>query len=228
MNQDFSRTLALLRQDKGISQRQAASDLGVSQALLSHYEKGVREPGLDFVRRACDYYHASADYMLGRTLSRDGVTIEAEALYDSSGEKVSVHADLAAAVQRKLIVNASNLLFELLGKIGSRTAVRAAGRYLGGALYQLYRVLYRAGGGDERYFSLPKEAFAAGAVDAGMCGEKVAFAAALQKQEEELLVIEHDTLTQKYPGLAQSTTQVLHSVEARTNEWLENVDGGRE
>ena len=56
-------TLALLRQEKEISQRKAAADLGISQALLSHYENGVREPGLAFVKKACDYYHVSADYL---------------------------------------------------------------------------------------------------------------------------------------------------------------------
>ena len=59
MNADFSRTLALLRQEKGISQRKAAKELGISQALLSHYENGIREPGLAFVKKACDYYHAA-------------------------------------------------------------------------------------------------------------------------------------------------------------------------
>ena len=72
MNADFSRTLALLRQEKEISQRKAAADLGISQALLSHYENGVREPGLAFVVRACDYYQVSADYLLGRRVEREG------------------------------------------------------------------------------------------------------------------------------------------------------------
>ena len=69
---EFSRTLSLLRQERGVSQRTAAGDLGISQALLSHYENGIREPGLSFVVRACEYYHVSADFMLGRTLSREG------------------------------------------------------------------------------------------------------------------------------------------------------------
>jgi predicted transcriptional regulator len=46
---DFSRTLSLLRQERGLSQRKAAAALGISQALLSHYENGIREPGLSFV-----------------------------------------------------------------------------------------------------------------------------------------------------------------------------------
>ena len=57
---------AQLRRATGISQRKAAADLQVSQALLSHYEKGIREPGLDFVVRAADYYHVSCDLLLGR------------------------------------------------------------------------------------------------------------------------------------------------------------------
>ena len=48
MATDFSRTLSLLRQEKGVSQRKAAGELGISQALLSHYENGIREPGLAF------------------------------------------------------------------------------------------------------------------------------------------------------------------------------------
>ena len=46
MSSDFSRSLTLLRKEKGISQRSVARELGISQALLSHYENGIREPGL--------------------------------------------------------------------------------------------------------------------------------------------------------------------------------------
>ena len=72
MASEFSRTLSLLRRERGVSQRTAAADLGISQALLSHYENGIREPGLSFVVKACDYYGVSADFILGRTLSREG------------------------------------------------------------------------------------------------------------------------------------------------------------
>lgn len=67
MTRGFSETMSELRRKKGASQRTAAADLGISQALLSHYENGAREPGLDFVCRACEYYGVSADYLLGRT-----------------------------------------------------------------------------------------------------------------------------------------------------------------
>ncbi len=63
----FCANLGRLRREKGVSQRKAASDLHISQALLSHYENGAREPGLAFVCRACDYYGVTADFLLGRT-----------------------------------------------------------------------------------------------------------------------------------------------------------------
>ena len=67
MSQDFNRIITLLRKERGITQKQAALDLGISQALLSHYEKGIRECGLDFVVRVADYYGVSVDYILYRT-----------------------------------------------------------------------------------------------------------------------------------------------------------------
>ena len=69
----FAQILSELRRTAGLSQRKAAADLNISQALLSHYENGVREPGLAFVKKACDYYHVSADYLLGRSPNPDGV-----------------------------------------------------------------------------------------------------------------------------------------------------------
>ena len=65
MARSFSDTMSALRRSRGLSQRRAAADLNISHALLSHYENGAREPGLDFLCRACRYYGVSADYLLG-------------------------------------------------------------------------------------------------------------------------------------------------------------------
>ena len=79
MHNDFPNIMSSLRREKGLSQRKAAADLRISQALLSHYENGAREPGLDFIRRAAAYYGVSADYLLG--LDREpGSSGSAEAL----------------------------------------------------------------------------------------------------------------------------------------------------
>ena len=67
MSKAFAENIGRLRRGSGQSQRKAAAGLGISQALLSHYENGAREPGLDFVVRVCDYYGVTADFLLGRT-----------------------------------------------------------------------------------------------------------------------------------------------------------------
>ena len=66
----FSETMCALRRERGLTQRAAAAELQISQALLSHYENGAREPGLAFVCRVCEYYGVTADYLLGRSESR--------------------------------------------------------------------------------------------------------------------------------------------------------------
>ena len=70
MSIQFSANLSSLRREKGVAQKQAAASLGISQALLSHYEKGIRECNLDFVKKAAAYYDVSADYLLGLTENR--------------------------------------------------------------------------------------------------------------------------------------------------------------
>ena len=74
----FAQILSELRRTAGLSQRKAAADLGISQALLSHYENDAREPGLHFVCRVCDYYNVTADYLLGRSPNPDGVDRSAD------------------------------------------------------------------------------------------------------------------------------------------------------
>lgn len=76
MDSNFNERLVQLRTEKGISQKEAAVDLGVSQALLSHYEKGIREYSLSFLCRVAEYYGVSTDYILGRTKSRLGLDSE--------------------------------------------------------------------------------------------------------------------------------------------------------
>lgn len=214
MATDFSRTLSLLRQEAGISQRKAAAALGISQALLSHYENGIREPGLAFVTRVCDFYHVSADYLLGRSASRDGSIIDPAELYDASGEKGTLKGSILATLQKKLVVNTTGVLFDLLGKCGSREAITAAGDYMGAALYTLLRHFYRRSGGNEDFFATDAVSFNAGAVDAAMLRSRAAYLRALA-DTETLPDLTSDDLTAT-PGLGQSAAQVIHNVDERS------------
>ena len=220
MNENFSRVLALLRQEKGVSQRTAAGELGISQALLSHYEKGVREPGLEFVVKACDYYHVSADYLLGRTLTLDGAVIEAEELVDAAQAKESLKGSIMAKLQKKLIVNSTSVFFDQLGKTGSREAVTHASAYLSAALYQLYRLFYRQAGGNDSYFSTDSQTFDMDALSAEMTLSRIRYAKAVQSKElvGKYPKMDAQSLAEEYPGMSQSVAQVLHNVDEQISQ----------
>lgn len=86
MSTPISTRLVTLRKDKNLSQKEAAAALGVSQGLLSHYEKGIRECGLDFLCRAATFYDVSSDYLLGLSdtkMMSDALFVEDEIPQDS-------------------------------------------------------------------------------------------------------------------------------------------------
>ena len=233
MSNDFSRTLSLLRQEKGISQRRVATDLGISQALLSHYENGIREPGLAFVAKACDYYNVSADFLLGRTLSRDGTTIvDADSLYDVSDERDNVlRGSVMATLNKKLLVNSIGVLFDLLGKVGRREAIRACADYLSTAVYKLFRHLYRADGTQsEDFFSVPPRQFTVGVADADMALSETDYVEALAQHAKEkgtFPAMNNDALSQNYPGPYQSVLQIIHTTGERIGRTVEAHTAGK-
>lgn len=71
MENSFPSRLSELRRQRSLSQKEAAAALGVSQALFSHYEKGIRECGLDFLCKAAAYFNVSCDYLLGVSDTKD-------------------------------------------------------------------------------------------------------------------------------------------------------------
>lgn len=222
MTTDFSRSLALLRKEKKVSQREASKALGISQALLSHYENGAREPGLAFVRKACDYYNVSADFLLGRTLARDGAVILAEEMYDASEEKDNVlRGSVMATVAKKLLINSVSMLFDLLSKTDNRGAVKAATEYLSTAVYKMFRHLYNAPGtNNQGVFSVSPCRFEAGVAEADMICSEVDYVEALDEQAREkkpFPAMNHAALAEGYPGPYQSLLQIVHTTGERIN-----------
>ena len=215
---EFSRTLSLLRQERGVSQRTAAGDLGISQALLSHYENGIREPGLAFVVRACDYYHVSADFILGRTLSRDGSMLTSEEVLNAAEPGNVLQGSILATLQSKLLSGAVGVLFGLLGKLNDKDAINAAAAYLSTAVYQMYRHFYRHAGANEAYFSLDPAACSMGTAQADMKLSEIRYTRALRSRAEQKASfpdISPEALAAAYPGRSQSLTQVLSTADAR-------------
>lgn len=144
MNADFPRILTLLRKEKGISQKDAACKLQISQALLSHYEKGIRECGLDFLLRTADFYQVSCDYLLGRSPDRAGATLTVDDIPepDAMGKENRFKGSVLPTLNKKLISNSLNVLFDLLQRCNSKTLTGEISTFLMLAVYRMFRIVY--------------------------------------------------------------------------------------
>lgn len=143
MNSDFPRILTFLRKERGLSQKQVANDMGISQALLSHYEKGIRECGLEFLIKISDYFEVSCDYLLGRTVQRNIASISPDEIPDSD-EISHLKGNMINQINKKLLNNTTSVIFDLLAQIGSKELTNAVSNYLMSAEYQIFRTIYSA------------------------------------------------------------------------------------
>ena len=142
MKEELAKRLTLLRKEKGIPQKEAAAKLGLSQALLSHYEKGIRECGLDFVARACTFYGVSADYLLGLSPMKNGEKLSQD-LPDPTDEQTANTGDLALLLGRRIVFNGLDLLYTVTGKT-NRNAIHNLNNVMYLTVYKLFRLLYNA------------------------------------------------------------------------------------
>ncbi|MBP1543270.1 MAG: helix-turn-helix transcriptional regulator [Oscillospiraceae bacterium] len=214
MNKDFPRIMTLLRKERKLSQKQVAADLEVTQALLSHYENGKRECGLDFLVRAADYYNVSVDYLLGRSPLSTGATVSEQELPDSTAnEKYEGPLSGGATFfQKKLLTNAIEIVFSLLLKAKNSELSKSVCSFLSLAVYRSYRMVYSSGrSNDENTFSVPPEKVS-GLTLAAMSLEDVkARCAAAQGTED--IQITTARLEQEYSKQAAALLNIVKTSE---------------
>lgn len=140
MINEFGRTLSLLRKQRNLSQKQVAEDLGVSQALLSHYEKGKRECSLSFLVKTAEYFDVTTDYLLGITTSPDNNNSSNNFVQllqpDDTGNSVT---NTYYLINRKLIINTVTILYNILSEIDSKKLNKYVSDYLMTSLYSVFR-----------------------------------------------------------------------------------------
>lgn len=62
--------LKLLRNEKGILQRELAEKLNITQQTISLYESNSREPDNETLIKIADFFNTTTDFLLGRTDQR--------------------------------------------------------------------------------------------------------------------------------------------------------------
>lgn len=224
MSSDFSRIITLLRKEKGITQKVAAADLGVSQALLSHYEKGIRECGLDFVIRVADYYDVSCDYLLGRSADRSGLTLSVEEIPNPDGAKDGVfHGSVLPTFNKKLIANSLNILYDKLNACPDKGLVSEISAYLMLAVYKMFRLLHSAAPKNASNMFVVKKKTYPGYSDAAMHIAEANVKAILAGddigtgtlKDTSSFAMTTESLSKEYPLYASSLFNLIKTSEAR-------------
>lgn len=226
MASDFPRILTLLRKEKGISQKSAAAQLMISQALLSHYEKGIRECGLDFLVRCADFYGCSCDYLLGRSPDRQGSTLSLDDIpeADDTGRENRSLGSVLPVLNKKLLSNSHNVLFDLLAKAQNKMLTTEVSAFLMLGCYRMFRVLFSANPKNpEQMFHVPAnivDTYAGAAMQIAQAN-----AAAIASAEPVLgmeliadvgqLAVSTESISQNYPLYSSSLFNLIQSSEQR-------------
>ena len=226
MNTAFPRILTLLRKERGVSQKQVSADLQVSQALLSHYEKGIRECGLDFVVRAADYYGVSCDYLLGRTADKTGAVIAMDEIpeNDPAARDKQVRGSGRPVLNTQLLVNSLHILFDLLQKCNNKALTTEVSSYLMLAVYAVFRQIYSANPKNpaamfsvEEFLFLPSLLGESGKATAriGRLTQGFTVGGEPGVAADKLPAILPDDISAQYPLFASSLFNLLRNAETR-------------
>ena len=224
----FNRILTLLRKERGITQKEAAVSLGISQALLSHYEKGIRECGLDFVVRAAEFYNVSCDYLLARSPDRSGMTLSVDDLPDDDPHDDNKYkGSVLPVLNKRLLTNSISVLYDLLLKMSNKALVTEVSNYLMTAFYKVFRRVYSSNPKNQSdMFSSPKFLYE-GYSDASMKKSEAKITAMLSGEkigniepveDIEALSITTESLSMDYPQHSTALLNLIQQTEKNLNK----------
>ena len=68
---DYADRIVSLRKERGLTQKQLASAVNLSEIGIQSYERRVRKPAYDALVSLADLFDVSIDYIVGRTNNRE-------------------------------------------------------------------------------------------------------------------------------------------------------------
>lgn len=74
----FGNIIRDLRKQKGITQKELAQSLKLSESTIGMYERNERQPDYNTLIRIADYFKVSTDFLLGRDFYTKGKSNDSE------------------------------------------------------------------------------------------------------------------------------------------------------
>ena len=221
MNNSFPRLITSLRKQRKITQKQAALDLGVSQALLSHYEKGIRECGLNFLVKCADYYGVSCDYLLGRSPEPSGQMLAADQIPspDENNRDNVMSGSVLCTLNKKLIANSLNIVFDIIAKSNNPEILKLSSDYLFLSVYSVFRILYSMNKENSpALFNIPSSVYN----DLVNCAMLMSKANLFRSGDKKTVMPQNlsaETLSKNYPLFASSLLNLIKNAENSLNDF---------
>lgn len=112
----FGNVLRALRTRSGLTQRQLATVLGVSESTIGMYERCQREPDFEMLESIADYFNVDTDYLTGRSEIERAQscsppsTAPSPALTASEAQLLSDYRELNTEGQEKVSEYAADLV----------------------------------------------------------------------------------------------------------------------
>lgn len=94
------KNLKALREVAGVSQKQLAEAIGVSQQSINKYENHNIEPDVETLIRIADFFNTSVDYLIGHTPFRRKIeNVTAHELNDEESKIIEKYRKLSKKQQ---------------------------------------------------------------------------------------------------------------------------------
>lgn len=75
---NFIKNLSNLLEEEGITQRELAEKIGVTEVTISRYLSGERNPRIEIVSKIANFFNVTTDYLLGLSDEKENSSTETE------------------------------------------------------------------------------------------------------------------------------------------------------
>ena len=93
VKKEIASNLKKIRKERNMNQAKAAEYLGLTQGLISQYEKGITVPSVEVLADYAVKFGVSLDYIFGLTQSKLGTILKPEVAASLSSGVASIYGD---------------------------------------------------------------------------------------------------------------------------------------
>ena len=206
--------------------RRAAELFNVTRATISAWKRNANAPKGETVALIAEKLGVSCDYLLGRSPDRSGTTLTVEDIPepDAAGKENVMRGSILPVLNKKLIANSLNILFDLLQKSKNKALIQEVSSFLMLAVYRVFRVVYSANPKNQNgMFTVPKQVashYAAAAMEISEANAAAVISGDVLEGQEPLeevdaLAITTESLNQTYPMFVSSLLNLIQNSEAK-------------